>query len=680
MKRLLNFSIVFLLFCSAGLAQEYIAVIQKPYVILLNSETGAIEDDQFIDLTPINTSTPKGIRQIGNEIWITDQLNDEIYRFDMDGTYLSAISGNMDNIKGLDIINNSEVWVTNAGNTNGAPGNAIVRFDTDGNYLGNFLTDGRSSFDVLDNKNGEVYISYINGGSPIERRDYSGNFIANIVNPNVLNFAEQLWIMQDGKLLVTTFSSPSGIYIFDIDTGSQTDFWPQTGTRGAMETGNGNILWTSGDGIFLLNRTTGNSTLIKSGSAQFFALLNPNAGCETPDLSINGPGSICEDSSATLTAVSDGDQIDWYDDEFSTTPIYTGTEFTTPNLTVTTSYWAQATNFGSGQGETITGGGRVAPSNNTSSSVVTSTKPWGLSFDTFEAFTITSVDVYLASGQPGNLVMQLLDENWQVLDQSTIACPAGNSSNPVQFEVPLNFTVEANKTYRLVAESSPEMVREFSGSHPGFPYPIGTAGSVTGGTINNSNSNNTVYYFFYNWTVETGSGTQICESDRVEFEVIVTSAPNAPTGDADQYFTQGQTLDDLEVEASGDLNWYADENGTVSLPGNTELVDETTYYVSQSVDGCESDLFAITVHLILGVDDLNSNLFSVYPNPVTDNLYIVGKQNIKSIEIFDISGRKLTQINQISNGIVDFNGYKAGVYIVKIYTDKAVKTVKVIKN
>lgn len=684
MKKLLFTFFAFLMISFSLTAQEYIAVIQNPYVLLLDAETGEIVNEQFIDLSAQNPTTPKGIRQVGNEIWVTDQITDAVFRYDMEGNFLSQFSGNMDNIKGLDIIDGSEVWITNAGSGNGAPGDAIIRFDTDGNFLGHFLTDDRSSFDVLDIGNGEVLISYISGGSPIEKRDYSGNFLSFVVSPNVVNFAEQMWITQDGNLLVSTFSGTAGIYIFNLETGEQLDFWSQSGARGVMETGDGNILWTSSSGIYLLDRISGTSTMIKSGSAQFFALLNADdegdEGCTTPTLSISGPDEICENTSVTLTADTNGEEVYWYDSETSTTPITSGTDFTTPELTESVSYWAQAVSYGAGEGETIEGGARVAPSSNSSSSVVTATSPWGLSFETTEAFTITSVDVYLASANPGSLVMQLLDENWQVLDESVIECPAGSSSNPVQFAVPLSFSVEANQTYRLVASSSPDMVREFSSGHPGFPYPIGGVGSVTGGTINNSNTNNNVYYFFYNWTVETGS-VEICESDRIEHAIAVNPTPDAPTGEADQFFQLGDTLADLVVEASGELSWYADEEGTVPLPETTELVNETTYYVSQTIEGgCESALFGITVHLALGTNDLNAQMFSIYPNPVETVLFINSKQSIELVEIFDETGRKLNQINQVTDGIIDFSQYKSGIYLLRVHTDKAMQTVRVIKK
>src|SRR5690606_20833278 len=475
--------------------------------------------------------------------------------------------------------------------------------------------------------------------------------------PSVLNFVQQLWMMDCGNLLVGTFSSPSGIYIFDPATGTQVDYWNESSVRGVIETGDGNILWTSGNGIYKLDTTTGTSTLLVDGAAQFFTLLNPeDSECTTPTLSVED-AEICSGTSATLNATSNGDEVNWYDSATATTPIFTGTTFVTPELTETTSYWVQAVTQGASEGEVIEGGARLAPASNSSSSVVDATSPWGLSFDTTSDFTITSVDVYLASSTPGDLVMQLLDENWTVLDETTVACPAGSSSNPVQFEVPLNFTVEAGNTYRLVAASSPTMVREFSSEHPGFPYPIGDVGTVTGGTINNSNTNNTVYYFFYNWTVQTGE-ISTCESELMEVVVTVNPTPAAPLAVGDFYFEDGETLADLEdsLDFEGDLTWYADEALTTELPDTTIIEDETTYWVTQTVNGCESEALEVFAET-LGLMDVNSSSFAVYPNPVKDVLNISSKETVDSVEVYDLAGRSLMLVSKVENNQIDFRSF-----------------------
>lgn len=669
---------LFLLFSLTMFSQEYILAVQKPYVVFLDAETGDVANAQGIDMSALNVATPKAVKYVGNEIWVTDQLDDVIYKFDSDGNHVGTITGSMDNIKGFDIINDSEIWVTNAGSQNGAPGDAVVRLDMDGNYLGSYDTPDKSSFDVLDNGT-NVLVSFIHQGSPIEVWDYDGNYINNFVDPGTLNFPQQINFTQDGHLLVANFSAPSGIYLFDGETGVNHEFWPTSGPRGVVETDNGSILWSNNNGIHRLNPSTGVSTLILSGNTQYFGKRTSISGCITPSLSVANPDPVCEGNTATITATSNGQDVFWYNSATSTSPIGSGLSFTTPELSETTSFWVQAFNYGAG-GEpvVITGGARTAPTSSSSSSVNPGTAPWGLSFDADENFTINSVDVYLA-GSAGSLTVQLLDENWSMIEETTLSTPAGNSANPVQHEIELNFEVQAGNTYRLVASSSPEMIREFTSEHPGYPYDIGDVGTVTGGTLNNSNSNNTVYYFFYNWTVSTFEG-EVCESDREEVIATVNPTPETPGGEADQQFNQGETLADLTVEATGDLIWYEDAQATTVLPETTPLVDGTTYYVSQTIDDCESNLFAITVHLRLGTGSFENFALFVFPNPVIDMLNIKSEKPVDSVEVFDITGRKLIEKSDIRNSQFDMSSYSAGTYLVRIKAGKEVQMIKVLKN
>lgn len=55
--------------------------------------------------------------------------------------------------------------------------------------------------------------------------------------------------------------------------------------------------------------------------------------------------NICENTTTALTAAATaGNLVVWYDSAAGTTPIFTGTEFTTPQLTQNTSYWVVAYN------------------------------------------------------------------------------------------------------------------------------------------------------------------------------------------------------------------------------------------------------------------------------------------------------------------------------------------------
>ena len=80
----------------------------------------------------------------------------------------------------------------------------------------------------------------------------------------------------------------------------------------------------------------------------------------------------------------------------------------------------------------------------------------------------------------------------------------------------------------------------------------------------------------------------------------------------------------------------------------------------------------------LNVNDLNSNEFSIHPNPVKETLNINIDQNISNIEIYSMTGQKIKQFKQISNSNVsDLN---KGTYLLKVTAENGeVFTKKFIK-
>src|SRR5690606_27869064 len=89
------------------------------------------------------------------------------------------------------------------------------------------------------------------------------------------------------------------------------------------------------------------------------------------------------------------------------------------------------------------------------------------------------------------------------------------------------------------------------------------------------------------------------------------------------------------------LTWYADADLTQEIPDTTELVNGTTYYVTQTVGDCTSDALAITVTVTLDVDNFNKYNFNMYPNPVSDVLNLKANQEISNIEVFNLLGQKM---------------------------------------
>ena len=72
---------------------------------------------------------------------------------------------------------------------------------------------------------------------------------------------------------------------------------------------------------------------------------------------------------------------------------------------------------------------------------------------------------------------------------------------------------------------------------------------------------------------------------------------------------------------------------------------------------------------------------AVYPNPSKGNVTITCKNNINSIQLFDVQGRILqTDIVNETSKVIDISEKQNGLYFIKVITDKGIKVEKVMKE
>jgi hypothetical protein len=216
--------------------------------------------------------------QVGNEIWVSEQVGDRISRWDLFGAPLGAISGGLDNIRGMGLISNI-VYVTNSGTANGAPGNAVVMFDTSGNNLGFFSTVGLapSPFSVLEHQGG-MLVGSSSANDDIHRFALDGTPLGTFHNSTSLNFVEEMGYATNGDVLAAGFSS-NNVVRLDPNTGALLGSFTASGARGLWQLDNGNIMWTSGTGAYVYDVGTGSSTLVYSGGGRYVDyLLIPEPG------------------------------------------------------------------------------------------------------------------------------------------------------------------------------------------------------------------------------------------------------------------------------------------------------------------------------------------------------------------------------------------------------------------
>ena len=174
----------------------------------------------------------------------------------------------------------------------------------------------------------------------------------------------------------------------------------------------------------------------------------------------------------------------------------------------------------------------------------------------------------------------------------------------------------------------------------------------------------------------------------VSATVTQPNAVAAPTGAAVQSFTAGSSLSTLVVNGQN-IKWYGSSSDasahTGNLPSATLIVNNTTYYATQTINGCEStaSLPVLAFNASLSVSDSVKNIseMQIYPNPVHDILNITGDGKIVKMIIFSADGKK-TMESETSQGerSINVSNLVQGSYIIQIFTKDKSKTFKFIKK
>jgi len=74
---------------------------------------------------------------------------------------------------------------------------------------------------------------------------------------------------------------------------------------------------------------------------------------------------------------------------------------------------------------------------------------------------------------------------------------------------------------------------------------------------------------------------------------------------------------------------------------------------------------------------------TIYPNPTTDNITVENTLSlIKSVSIFDVSGKELKSFTNIHNNqaVLSLFDFETGIYFIEIFTEKGIINKKIIKN
>lgn len=170
------------------------------------------------------------------------------------------------------------------------------------------------------------------------------------------------------------------------------------------------------------------------------------------------------------------------------------------------------------------------------------------------------------------------------------------------------------------------------------------------------------------------------------FTITENATVTAPTGSATQSFNAGQSLSALVVTGQN-IKWYANINDATNhlnaLPMNTLIVNNTTYFATQTVGGCESktSLPVRAWNPTLGVSNTTGKTdIQIYPNPVKEVLNFTGDDKILKVVISSLDGKKVTEKKMNGERQLNVQSLVQGTYLLNILTEKGIQTIKLIKH
>lgn len=158
-------------------------------------------------------------------------------------------------------------------------------------------------------------------------------------------------------------------------------------------------------------------------------------------------------------------------------------------------------------------------------------------------------------------------------------------------------------------------------------------------------------------------------------------------------FTDTLTLGNAVESIGGRAFW--------NCSGFTEVVSLATtppvFSFEEVFEGCSCTTLTVTCHCIPAyqnsewhdyfttiiedcnaVPELDEKMANVYPNPTSGTLHIEA-ENIKAISVYNLLGEKLFETSVSGNSFeYDLSPQKAGVYFVRIQTDKRIVTQRVV--
>ena len=169
------------------------------------------------------------------------------------------------------------------------------------------------------------------------------------------------------------------------------------------------------------------------------------------------------------------------------------------------------------------------------------------------------------------------------------------------------------------------------------------------------------------------------------FAVFIDWNQNGVLTDDGEVYAVTQTITDSDG-TDGQQALHSITVPADALPGTTRMRIKKTDDSEDVLDPCLGGSFGqvedYNVNVAtLAVSDVSKTSIKAYPNPVVDVLNIESASKVKSVSIFDASGKNAANFElNAAKSQVNLSRLAPGVYLVKVVTENGSNTVKVIKK
>ena len=258
-----------------------------------------------------------------------------------------------------------------------------------------------------------------------------------------------------------------------------------------------------------------------------------------------------------------------------------------------------------------------------------------------------------------------------------------------------NEVVSTNASYTFTVEGDASYVANFELNSYEITAIANPAegGTVTGDGTYNYGASCTLTatvangYNFINWTkgnevVSTETSFSFTVTEDATYvanfeEIVIPTYEITVTANPDDYGTvtgggtyeEGSTCTVTATATSGHMfvNWT--ENG--------EIVSEDATYTFVVT----ADRELVANFDLDGVDELDGMSFTIYPNPAIDKVMVESSEFVRKCEVYSVNGALIYTMYECSENFeINVSDYAAGSYIIRLTSDKSVKTRSFVKT